>query len=120
MGYIHFASTTFIQLQNCCIHVMLWGCLLLLYVDRMVSPPRLHKYTPKTLQIHGRCHYNFHTVLSIACSTFPWIFATHTHMNFSLTPYFIRKYCFIPLFYVIFYVSSISIKIKRGNILGCI
>ena len=47
---------------------------------------RLYKYIPKTLQTHGRRHGNFHTILNIACSTFPRISATHTHVNFSLTP----------------------------------
>ena len=51
----------------------------------IVSTPCLQLH-PKTLQTHGRRHYDFHTVLSIACSTFPQIFATHTHMNFSLIP----------------------------------
>jgi hypothetical protein len=41
---------------------------------------------PKTLQTHGRRHYDFHTILNIACSTFPRISATHTHVNVSLTP----------------------------------
>ena len=41
---------------------------------------------PKTLQTHGRRHYDFHTILNIACSTFPRISATHTHVNFPLTP----------------------------------
>ena len=44
------------------------------------SPPK------KTLQTHGRRHYDFHTILNIACSTFPRISATHTHVNFPLTP----------------------------------
>ena len=42
----------------------------------------------KTLQLP-------YTVHSIACSTFLRIFDTHTHVNFPLTPYFIRQYYFI-------------------------
>ena len=41
-----------------------------------------YKYTPKTIQPHGLRHCNLHTVLNIVCSTFPRIFATHTHVDF--------------------------------------
>ena len=52
----------------------------------VIVPTPFLQIHPKTSQTHGRRQYYFHTVLNIACSTFPRISATHTHVTFSLTP----------------------------------
>jgi len=70
----------------------------------IVPTPSLQIH-PKTLQTHGRRHCDFHTVLSIACSTFPRIFATHTHVNFSqASPAFHQKILFYSIVLVLFSV----------------
>ena len=67
----------------------------------IVPTPSLQIH-PKNVKTHGRCHYNFHTVLSIACSTFILLFTTHTHVNsYLVNTTFHQKILFYSIVFVL-------------------